>query len=482
MNIRLIVKVLGYVLLVEAGCLLLPLLIAVYFGEPAWRDFLLVALLCAAPGLCLSRLRGGEVLMQGRDGYAAVALAWIGLSLMGALPYVLSGAIPRYIDAVFETVSGLTTTGATILQDIECLPRGVLFWRSETQWMGGMGVLVMFLALMPKLGDGAVHLMRAESPGPIKSKLVPKVGHSAKILYGIYISLTAAELLALRIAGMSWYDAVNHAFTTMATGGFSVKNASIAAYAHLPAVAWVITVFTVLAGVNFSLMFLLLRGRVRQALRSHELWLYVGLLAAATALVSLNLWLEGGDTPGGALSDAAFQVVTVMTTTGYATRNFAFWPTFSRVVLAALMLVGGCAGSTAGGVKVSRVLIWVRSLKRDLVRIVHPKHVSVITVDGQPVEEGVVSASHGFLVAYVLVMIAGALVVGWDNPGFEESFSASLTCISNVGPSLGKLGEVGNFSALSGLSKGVLSLEMLMGRLELMPILVLLAPSTWRNR
>ncbi|MBO4854028.1 MAG: TrkH family potassium uptake protein [Oscillospiraceae bacterium] len=482
MNIRLIFKVLGYVLLVEAGCLLLPLLISLYLGESSWHSFALVALLCALSGLCLSRLRVGAAVMQGRDGYAAVALAWIGLSLMGALPYVISGAIPRYIDALFETVSGFTTTGATILEDIERLPGGILFWRSETQWMGGMGVLVMFLALMPKLGSGAVHLMRAESPGPIKSKLVPKLGHSAKILYGIYIALTAAELLALRIAGMSWYDAVNHAFTTMATGGFSVKNDSIAAYAHLPAVAWIITVFTALAGVNFSLMFLLLRGRVRQVLRSSELWLYMAILAVATALVGVNLWLEHGATPGGALSDAVFQVVTVMTTTGYATRNFALWPTFSRLILAALMLIGGCAGSTAGGVKVSRVVIWMKSLRRDLVRIIHPKHVSVITVDDQAVDENVISSCHGFLVAYVLVMIVGALVVGWDNTGFESSFSASLTCISNVGPALGSLGEAGNFSTLSVLSKGVLSLEMLMGRLELMPILVLLAPSTWRNK
>lgn len=481
MNIRLVVKIVGYMLLVEAGCMVLPLAVSLYYGEDTWRVFILVAAVCALLGAVLTRPKLQGVMMQGRDGYVAVAGAWVSLSLFGAVPYVASGAIPRYMDALFETVSGLTTTGATILRQIESLPRGILFWRSETQWIGGMGVLVMFLALMPKVGDGAVHLMRAESPGPIKSKIVPKVGDTAKILYRIYIGLTALEILALRIAGMSWFDAVNHAFTTMATGGFSVKNDSIAAYAHLPAVAWVISAFTFMAGVNFALIFAAWRGQWRQVLHSSELRLYGALVVLSTAAIAVNLWLTDAVAPAAAAKDAAFQVITIVTTTGYATRDFAQWSVFSQTVLAILMLPGACAGSTAGGVKLSRVLIWCKSLRRDLKRIIHPKHVSVIRIDDQNVDESVVSACHGFLVAYLLLLIAGTLVVSWDGLGLTESLSASLTCIGNVGPGLGALGPTGNFSVLSDVSKAALSLEMLMGRLELMPLLVLLDVSTWRR-
>ena len=483
MNFRLIYKVVGNVLLVEAGGLILPLAASLYFHEETWHSFALVAALCAVLGFALARLPAGpKDMMQGRDGYMAVAVAWLGLSAFGAVPYVVSHAIPRYLDAFFETVSGFTTTGATILTDIESLPKGVLFWRAETQWMGGMGVLVMFLALMPKLGSGSVHLMRAESPGPIKSKLVPKVGQTAKILYAIYISLTAAEIVALRVAGLGWYESVTHAFTTLATGGFSVKGASIAAYNGSPAIVWIITVFTFLAGVNFSLIYAAFRGNWRQVWRSEELRLYIALILCAAGLICLDLTLHTGARPADSFTDAAFQVVTIITTTGYATRDFALWPTFSRCILVVLMFIGACAGSTAGGVKVSRVLIHLKSLRRDLARIIHPNHVSVLSMDGETLSERVVSSSHGFLVAYVVVLIAGVLVVSWDKVGFEEAVTASMTCIGNVGPGMGLLGPSGNFSALSGLSKFFLSLEMLMGRLELLPLLVLINPDTWRNR
>ena len=482
MNVRLIFKILGYILVVEAGALLLPLALALYCGEAAWLSFVLVAALCAVLGFSLTRLHPGRrYMMQGRDGYLSVAVAWLGLSVFGALPYVISGAIPHYVDALFETISGLTTTGATILTDIESLPRSVLFWRAETQWMGGMGVLVMFLALMPRLGDGAVHLMRAESPGPIKSKLVPKVGQTAKILYGIYMGLTLGETVALRVAGMSWYEALTHAFTTLATGGFSVRNASIAAY-ESNAVVWIITVFTFLAGANFALMYAALRGQWRQVLRSEELRLYVLLLVAAVGLVWLDLSVRAGVPAGQGFTDASFQVVTIMTTTGYSTRDFALWPTLSRMILTALMFVGACAGSTAGGIKVSRLLIHIKTLRRDLGRVIHPLHLSVITMDGEVVDEDVVASCHSFLVAYLLVLVAGTLVVSFDNLGFEASLTASMTCIGNVGPALGVLGPTGNFSILSIASKLVLALEMLMGRLELLPILVLLNPATWRDR
>lgn len=479
MNFRLILNIMGYTLWVEAGCLLLPLLVSVGYGEACWEPFLWTLGLCSLCGLILTRIPARKNRLQGRDGYTVVAMAWIVLCLFGAVPYVLSGAVPHYADALFETASGLTTTGATILTDVEAMPRGILFWRALTQWMGGMGVLVLFLALTPRMGEGAVFLMRAESPGPIKSKLVPKVGGTAKILYLIYVVLTLCEVLALRLAGESWFSAVCHSFTTMATGGFSIYDTSLAGASK--AVMWTVTVFSFLAGVNFSLMFLSVRGRVKEVLRSEELRIYVGIVAAATLLLCINLRVQAGIPFGDSITDAAFQTVTIITTTGFATVDFSLWPTFCRMALVMLMFIGACAGSTSGGIKISRVAILCKSLKRELKRLAHPHHVSVLKVDGQAVEERVVSSAGAFIAAYLLVLLAGALVVSWDNYGFQESFAASLTCISNVGPGLGILGPMENFSILSPLSKLVLSLEMLMGRLELMPLLALFLGSTWRD-
>ena len=479
MNVRLIANTTSYVLWVEAGFLLLPLAASVLYGE-AWLPFFGTVLLCVLLGTALHLVPVKKAQMHSRDGFMAVALGWIALSLTGALPYVFTGALTDYVDAVFETVSGLTTTGSTVFSEVEHLHRSILLWRSLTQWMGGMGVLVLFLALMPKLGDGAVYLMRAESPGPIKSKLVPKVGSTAKILYAIYVALTVLEMVCLRLAGATWFSAVNHAFTTMATGGFSINNTSLSGAS--PAVMWIVTVFSFLAGVNFSLLFLAVTGRLRTALRSEELRVYVSVVVGVTLLICLNLRVQAGVPLGESVTDAAFQTVTIITTTGFATVDFALWPTFCRMALLVLMFSGGCAGSTAGGMKVSRVLILWKSLVRELKRMVHPNHISVIKVDGQPVEERVVSSTGAYIMAYMVVLLAGALVVSWDNYGFQESFAASLTCISNVGPGLGILGPMENFSILSPLSKITLSLEMLTGRLELMPMLALLTRGAWRDR
>lgn len=479
MNFRLIANTTSYVLWVEAGFLLLPLAASVLYGE-AWLPFFGTAVLCILLGTALHLVPVKKAQMHSRDGFMAVALGWIVLSLTGALPYAFTGALTHYVDAVFETVSGLTTTGSTVFPEVEHLPRSVLLWRSLTQWMGGMGVLVLFLALMPKLGDGAVYLMRAESPGPIKSKLVPKVGSTAKILYTIYVALTVLEMVCLRLAGATWFSAVNHAFTTMATGGFSIYNTSLSGAS--PAVMWIVTAFSFLAGVNFSLPFLAVTGRLRAALRSEELRVYLSIVVGVTLLICLCLRMQAGVPLGESVTDAAFQTVTIITTTGFATVDFAQWPTFCRMALLVLMFTGGCAGSTSGGIKLSRVLILWKSLVRELKRMVHPNHVSVIKVDGQPVEERVVSSTGAYIMAYMAVLLAGALVVSWDNFGFQESFAASLTCISNVGPGLGILGPMENFSILSPLSKIALSLEMLTGRLELMPMLALLTRGAWRDR
>ena len=471
MNFRLLSHTMGYILWVEAGFLLLPALTACIYAETCWQQFLLTALLCAAAGTVLHLIPVKKAQMHSRDGFVAVALSWVLLSLFGALPYVFTGVLDSYIDALFETVSGLTTTGSSTFTAVSHLPRSVLLWRSLTQWMGGMGVLVLFLALTPRMGEGAVFLMRAESPGPIKSKLVPKVGGTAKILYLIYVVLTLCEVLALRLAGESWFSAVCHSFTTMATGGFSIYDTSLAGASK--AVMWIVTVF--------SLMFLAVRGKLKEVLRSEELRIYVGIVAAATLLLCINLRVQAGVPFGDSITDAAFQTVTIMTTTGFATVDFSLWLTFCRMALVMLMFTGACAGSTSGGIKISRVAILCKSLKRELKRLAHPHHVSVLKVDGQAVEERVVSSAGAFIAAYLLVLLAGALVVSWDNYGFQESFAASLTCISNVGPGLGILGPMENFSILSPLSKLVLSLEMLMGRLELMPLLALFLGSTWRD-
>ena len=480
MNYRLIGNILGKILWVEAAFLLVPLAVSLLGRDGCGASFALSIALCLALGAVPLLFPIRRRRMQSIDGYVTVALSWLCLSVLGAVPYLLTGAIPRFADAVFETASGFTTTGATILSAVEHLPRSVLLWRSLTQWMDGMGVLVLFLAVMPKTGDGAVFLMRAESPGPIKSKLVPKLSQTAKILYFLYVGLTAAEALALRIAGVSWFDAVNHAFTTMATGGFSTHNGGVGDLGG-PAVTWVITFFTLLAGVNFSMLYLTLQGRLGEVWRNQELRLYLILVVGYTAVVTLSLVRQSGLPLGRSITDAAFQVVTLITTTGYATADFALWPALCQAILLLCMVSGGCAGSTAGGMKVSRIQLLGRSMGRELDKLAHPNRVSVISLDGQAVSERSITAAHGFAVAYFLTLLTGMLVVSVDNVGLLESLAASLTCISNVGPGLGALGPMSNFGGLSDVSKYVLSLLMLMGRLELMPILALMMRNTWRK-
>ena len=343
-----------------------------------------------------------------------------------------------------------------------------------------MGVLVLTLALLPKTGEGSVHLMRAESPGPIKTKLVPRVRDTAKILYSIYVGLTVLEIIFLMVAGMSLYDAVTHAMTTISTGGFSVKNASIAAYNSLT-INWIIIVFMFLSGVNFSLLYYALCRNYKAVLHSEELRLYTLLTIGASALIAANLIVVGGQALNArTITDAVFQVVTVATTTGYATVDFALWPTFSCMILFALMVTGACAGSTAGGVKSIRVILLVKNLRREVHNILHPRVVQTIRVDGNRVEENTLSGVSLFFFAYIALTLIGALVVAWDNVGFTEALSASMTCVGNVGPGLGALGPTGNFSGLSALSKIVLSFNMLLGRLEILPLLLMLFPSMWK--
>ncbi|MDE6934930.1 MAG: TrkH family potassium uptake protein [Oscillospiraceae bacterium] len=481
MNYKLVLHILGLILRVEAVLMLPAAVIGLFTGSDG-SAFLLAGGITLAVGQVLVMLPAKNMKMQARDGFAAVALSWIVLSLFGALPYVLSGVLPNYADAVFETVSGFTTTGATVFTFMEGQPLGILFWRAQTQWMGGMGVLVLALALVPKLGEGSVFLMRAESPGPIKSKLTPRVGDTAKILYSIYIGLTAAEVLCLRIAGMPWFDAVIHAFTTISTGGFSVKNGSIAAYESL-AIEWIIIVFMFLSGINFALLYYALCRNFRAVFQSEELRSYTLVTLAASGLILADVAVHTAQAIDfQTVTDSVFQVVTLMTTTGYMTYDYVLWPTFAQMVLIAVMFAGACAGSTAGGIKQVRLVLLLKNLRREVQRILHPRVVTTIKLDGERVDEPILSGITLFFFAYIFLLLIGTLVVAWDDVGFTAAFTASLTCISNVGPAFDVLGPTSNFFSLSNVSKVCLSLNMLLGRLEIMPLLLLLFPSLWKKR
>ena len=479
MNFRFIFKTAGYALCVGAFSMLPSLFIAQFTHDGTAMTFFITLLCFLLPGLLCSRISipsGCHV--QLRDGYAAVACCWIFLSLLGALPYYLSGAAGNYWNALFETVSGLTTTGASIFSDIEALPKSLLLWRSLSQFLGGMGVLVLMLALLPQIGAGGNFLMRAESPGPLKGKLVPKISQNAKILYRIYLLLFAAETICLRVAGMGWFDSICHAMTTVSTGGFSTKNASISAFQSL-GIDWIIIAFMVLSGINFSLLFLFSQRNFAAVRKDEELRLYLIAIACASLLLIVDLVAQGKFPASFHLfTDAVFQVTTLITSTGFATADYMLWPTLTQCMLLALMLMGGCAGSTAGGVKCARILLLHKLLRRSVEQIIHPRQVHVITINGRRADPAAVNAACVFFYAYCALLLLGTLVLSLDNIGFAASFSAALTSLSNVGPGLDQLGPSGNFSILSSLSKATLSALMLTGRLEILPVLVLLSPGS----
>lgn len=479
MNKRMLGYLLGVLLLIEAALLLLPLIVALVYREPILPYLITVAVL-AAVGLLLVLTRPKkDRRLYAREGFVCAAGSWILLSLFGALPFVISGAIPNYIDAVFETVSGFTTTGATILTEIESLPKGILFWRSFTHWVGGMGVLMFMLAILPADNRRAMHLLRAEVPGPQKGKLVPKLRQTALILYTIYLFLTVLEIVALLLADMPFYDAVVTSLGTAGTGGFSVKNASIAGYQN-PAAEWIIAVFMLLFGINFNLYFFLLCGQLRDIFKNEELRAYLIIALAATAVITLNtLSLVGNlaDT----LRTAFFQVTSIISTTGFVTLNYDTWPTLSKMVLVLLTLLGASAGSTAGGLKISRFVILVKNSLREVRHALRPRSINVTRLDGCVLPEETVRTTGNYLAIYALVYLLCSLLISVDGFTLETTLTASLTCLSNVGPGLGAVGPAGNFAAFSDFSKIVLSLEMLIGRLEFFPLLIFFTPSTWKR-
>ena len=478
MNIKLVLKLVGRLLLVEAVALVLPLMVALLYREDP-TPFLMTIAIVALCGLGLSALPCRNRQFFTREGFVSVGLIWIVTGIVGALPFQFCGYFASPIDCIFESCSGFTTTGASILTDIESLPKGILFWRSFTHWLGGMGVLVLATAIVPTMGIRSHYLTQAETPGPVFSKLVPKQSQTSKILYTIYFALTALEILCLKIAGMPLYDCFIHAFSSAGTGGFSNRNASVGAYGSV-AIEMIITVFILLFSLNFAVYFLLLTRRWKDVLQSDELRFFLLVVALSTLVIGV-VNLQVYSTIWESLRYAVFQVASIISTTGFATADFTLWPQLSHLILILIMFCGACAGSTGGGMKCSRILILGRSLRREIHRIVHPRSVEVVTLDGKVVEEETIHSVLTFIGSYFLVILAGALIISLDNFSFSVSFSAALTCVSNVGPGLELIGPAGNFSIFSPLSKLVMSLCMIVGRLEILPVLVLFSRSTWRK-
>ena len=474
-----IAYVIGRILLTEAALLLLPLLVALLYGEAPW-PFLIPAALLVLCGGVMSGKKPKSTALYARDGLAVVALAWICMSLFGALPFVISGDIPNYVDAFFETVSGFTTTGSSILTEIEPLSRGGLFWRSFTHWVGGMGVLVFVMAILPMNDGHGMHLMRAEVPGPTVGKLVSRMSDTAKILYGIYLAMTVIETVLLLLGGMSLYDSLIHAFGTAGTGGFSCRNLSVGAYDSVYFDV-VISVFMLLFGVNFNLYYFLLIRRFRDVVCSEELRAYLLIVSASVLAIAVNI-SHLYQSFGASLRYALFQVSSIITTTGYATADFNTWPAFSKAILVILMFVGACAGSTGGGIKVARLLLLLKSTRRNISQMLHPRKVLLVRNNNQVVDEKVLANTNAYLAAYVIILFISFMVVSLDGFSTGTNFSAILCCFNNIGPGLEAVGPTCNFSGFSVLSKLVLIFDMLLGRLEIFPLLVLFSPQTWRGR
>ena len=480
MNYRMIGYLLGIVMLIEAGLMLLPATVSLICGETTLPFLATVAILLAiAVPLTVKKPKNTRI--YARDGFITVASAWILLSAFGALPFVFGGAIPNYIDAFFETVSGFTTTGSTILREIESLPRGILFWRSFTHWIGGMGVLVFMLAILPSDNGRAMYLLRAEVPGVTKDKLVPKMRQSALILYGIYVVLTIVQVICLLCTGMSLYDSLVTSFATAGTGGFSVRNDSIGAYGN-PAAEWVIAVFMLIFGVNFNIYFLLLVKRFKDALKSEELRVYIVICTVATAVIAANIFASISELGvADSIRAAFFQVATVISTTGFSTTDFNLWPSLSKTVLVILMFLGACAGSTAGGLKISRVVLVIKNAFRSIKKTISPRSVSVVRLEGEVLSEDTVKSASNHITVYFSILIISTLLISLDGFDFETNFTAVLACINNVGPGFGAVGPMGNFADYSYFAKILLSLVMLAGRLEFIPILVLFSPPAWKK-
>lgn len=480
MNFRMILKSLGMVLLIEAACMVPSLVVSLIYRQNDTQAFLISILILLAVGLFLQRIKPTTTDIYARDGFAIVSLAWIFLSLFGTMPFIISGSIPSFVDALFETTSGFSTTGASILTEVENLPRGILFWRSFTHWVGGMGVLVLMLALVPSVKANTIHILQAESPGPNPGKLVPKMGQTVKILYLIYFVLTSVLVVCLLLAGMPLFESLIHAFGTAGTGGFSAKNVSIGYYGSVT-IDVIITVFMLLFGVNFSLYYQSIKGNLRSSLRDAEFRFYLGIVLTSIVLITLNIYGSVFDSLLESIRHSAFQVSSIITTTGYATTDFNLWPSFSKSILVLLMFIGASAGSTGGGLKCMRILLLIKAARREIVRIIHPRSVYAVKLGGKVVDEETLSGVIMFFFTYIFIFVISVLIVSLDGKDLISNFTAVTSSISNIGPGLGIVGPMGNFSEYSILSKLVFSFCMLAGRLEIFPVLLLLAPTSWKR-
>ena len=479
MNYRMLGYLLGIIMTIEAALLVLPTVVSLIYREPLYPFLITMGiLLCLSVPLIIKKPIDRRI--YAKEGFVCVATAWLVMSLFGALPFVIGGSIPSYIDALFETASGFTTTGATILSDIEALPYGILFWRSFTHWIGGMGVLVFMLAIMPSEGGQSMYLLRAEVAGPTKDKLVPKLKQSAMILYGIYVVMTVVQIVLLLIVKMPLYDAIVNAFSTAGTGGFSVKNASIAAYSN-PAAEWIIAIFMLLFGINFNIYFLILLRRFGKALKSEELRVYLLLTLGVTAIITINT-LKSTASTSQAIRDAFFQVTSIFSTTGFATADYELWPMLSQSLLWLLLLFGACAGSTTGGLKLSRVLLLVKNSLRELKHLLHPRSVNVVRIDGEAVPEERLRSATNYLAIYLSLLTLSTILLSIGNTPLLTNLTASLTCLNNVGPGFGLVGPSENFGFFAAPAKLLLTFVMLIGRLEIMPMLILFSPSIWRRK
>ena len=479
MNYSMISYILGFVLRIEGIFLLLPFVVGLIYREKKPYAYLLVAVFCYLAGFLMSRKRSKNSELYTREGFISVALSWIIIAALGAIPFVITGDIPSFTDALFETVSGFTTTGASILSDVEALSHSGLFWRSFTHWIGGMGVFVFMMAILPMLGGSSMNLMKAESPGPSVDKLVPHVKDTAKILYGIYIAITVSEILLLCISGMTLFESLTTSFGTTGTGGFGIKNDSLGSYSA--AIQNIVTVFMILSGVNYIFYFYFLQRKPGQAFKVEEVRWYLFIILASIGIIVFDLrntYASVGET----LRHASFQVGSVITTTGFSTVDFDQWPQLSKTILITLMFVGACAGSTGGGMKVSRFVILFKTIKKELSMIVHPRAVKKIQMDGHGVAHEVVRSTNVFVAVYFAIFFTSLLLISIDELDFTTNFTSIAATLNNIGPGMELVGPACNYSCFSDFSKYVLMFDMIAGRLELFPVLLLFSPSAWKRR
>lgn len=479
MNFSIIRYILGWIIAVEAAFMALPCLVALYFQEASGIYFLQCAVVFLFIGILMTRKKPQNSVFYAKEGFVVVSLGWIIMSIIGCLPFYLSKEIPSFTDSLFEIISGFTTTGASILSDVEALSKCMLFWRNFSNWLGGMGVLVFVLAILPLAGGQSIYLMRAESPGPSVGKLVPKLQKSAFILYAIYFVMTAVQTILLQLGGLPFFDAICASFGTAGTGGFGIYNDSFASCSSY--VQIVVTIFMVLFGTNFTFFYLLFIKRTVSAFKMEEVRHYFGIYFAAVALITIDVVSVDGHILYN-LKHVAFQVASIMSTTGYSTLNFDLWPQFSRTLLVLLMFIGGCAGSTGGGIKVSRFIIYVKSAKVELSKMLHPQGIRTVKMDGKVVSKDVIHSSYTYLFIFILIFTLSTLAISVDNFDLETNFTAVAATINNIGPGLALVGPSDNFGKFSDFSKYVLMFDMLVGRLEIFPMLFLFAPNTWKKR